>query len=193
MKEYLYIQIEYGENYGQNALTKHCKTDINSILTLNLRTNMYKTQKLIIIFLITSLFGYGTLFAQTGENSLQPREFTILDGTVTLEIQKFITPFYGISFRITDMNINMQSGGYFEVRKKGNFYIVNDRRYRDLNRGIETYFRSRLQRFCNDYYGDKDVLWTEFVKEGGLQFFMDILNYIIDDEFLNAPSNDRYG
>ena len=154
---------------------------------------MDKMRILIIIFLITSFFGYGTLFAQTGEESLQPRQFTILDGTVTLEIQKFITPFHGISFRITDRNINMGSGGYFEVRKRGNFYIVDDRRYRDLNRGIETYFRSMLQQFANDHYNDRNVLWTEFVKEGGLQFFIDTLNYIIDDEFLNAPFNDKYG
>jgi hypothetical protein len=140
-----------------------------------------------------SLANYGTLFAQASEESLRPRQFTILGGTVTFEIQKFVTPFYGIGFRIIDRNKNMGSGTYFEVRKSGNFYIVDDRRYRNLKDGIEIYFRTQLQRFSNDYYGDKNVLWLEFVKEGGLEFFMDILIDVIDDEFLNAPFNDSYG
>jgi hypothetical protein len=142
---------------------------------------------------MTSLVNYGTLFAQTSEESLQPRQFTIFDGTATFEIQKFITPFYGIGFRIRDKNKNMRSGTYFEVRKKGNLYIVDNKRYRNLKDGIETYFRTEFQRFSNDHYGDKNVLWLEFVKEGGLEFFMDILIDIIDDEFLNAPFNDSYG
>jgi hypothetical protein len=142
---------------------------------------------------MTSLVSYGTSFAQTSEESLQPRQFTILDGTVTFEIRKFITPFYGISFRIADRNKNMGSGTYFEVRKRDDFYIIDDRRYRNLKDGIKAYFRTQLQQFSNNYYGVKNVLWLDFVKDGGLELFTDILIDVIDDEFLNAPFNDSYG
>ena len=126
------------------------------------------------------------------------KKITVLNGTVILEMEKFTTPFYGISMRFTDKRINMGSGGYVEIRKVENGYAIDGKVYSAIEEGLKDYLKDYLERrFKNfeDRLGPdrKGTYWRAFVDEGKVRLFIDIINGFIDDEFLNAPFNEEWG
>ncbi len=128
---------------------------------------------------------------QTNKVSPELREIAILDGTVVLEVSKGVE-FPCIGLRLYDNNINRQLGTYLEIKKRGKYYLIENKKYINMNDGIEIYLKDLFEGFYDDKkYGRK--VWSAFVEEGGLQLFIEIANDIIDDEFLNSPLNDTYG
>ena len=142
-------------------------------------------RKLIIIFFTALCVGRGTLLAQTNKKLLQPIEFTMLKGTVSMILQNNLTPDNMIALRVTDRSINMQSGGIFEVRKLGDFFIINGKRYNNLNNGLKDYFKDHLERMFNNINSYTNILWPSFVEEGGLRFFIDVIQTFINDKYSN--------
>ncbi len=124
---------------------------------------------------------------------LSPREITILDGTVVLEMSKG-EDFPCIGLRLSDKSKNSGLGTYLEIKKRGEFYLVEseNKKYRNLDQGIEDYLKNLFDGFYDNKKDSKKV-WSAFVKEGGLQLFIDITKKFIDDEFLNSPFNETYG
>jgi len=125
------------------------------------------------------------------------KKIAIYNGRVYLEMEKFTTPFYGISMRFTDKNLNLGSGGYLEVRKVKNGYAIDreDNVYSTLDGGLESYLKDYLERMSEDFYRNnfhKDAYWPIFVEEGKVKLFIDIIKSFIDDEFLNAPFNEEW-
>jgi hypothetical protein len=154
--------------------------------------------KLLMVFFIVSFADCKALFAQTDERYLNSREPPAFDDSVVIEIKKVAEPFYGISLRFTDRNINKVLTSIFAMRKRGASYIVDDKQYDNINAGIEDYLKNLFDRIFNEFYYndetlDKNTEWSEFVENGTFQFLMDSMDTLIDIYFLNAPFYDSDG
>lgn len=150
---------------------------------------------LLLVLLSVALQPNKTISAQTAE--IRSRKIFILDGTVILEISEGVN-FSCIGIRLTDKKLNWQTGTYMEIKKWGKFYLTeewNGKKYANINAGLEDYLKNIFIDFYNGMgkKGSGRKVWLEFVKDGGLQIFIDFSNKIIDDEFLNSPFNDIYG
>jgi len=136
-----------------------------------------------------------TVSTQTAE--ARSKEISVLDGTVILEISEG-TDFPCIGMHFGDKNLNRGFGTYMEIKKRGEFYIMyqwKGKEYANMNEGIEDVLK---EHFISFYEGQKqeergEEVWSAFVNEGGLQSFIDFVNEIIDDGFLNSPFNETYG
>ena len=120
--------------------------------------------------------------------------FTVLGEDIELEISEGVDfPCIGISFG--DNNLNMGFGTYMEVKKQGKYYLIEDKKYTNMNKGIEKYLKKLFTDFYEREHEKKrgKKVWKAFIKDGGLQKFIDFANEIIDDEFLNSPFNEIYG
>jgi hypothetical protein len=121
----------------------------------------------------------------------------VLDGTVILEISEG-DEFPCIGIHLTDINLNKQTGTYIEIKRRGEFYLMDEsceKMYTNINDGIEDVLN---EIFIEFYEWQKqrergEIVWSAFVKENGLQLFIDFVNEIINDEFLNSPFNEFYG
>ena len=125
------------------------------------------------------------------------KQISILDGTVLLVISEGVT-FPCIGIRLTDKSLNMGLGTYMEIKKRGEFYLMEDwyeQKYSNINDGIEEYLNEIFIDFYNGLRQEErgEIVWSAFVQENGLQLFIDFANEIIDDEFLNSPFNEIYG
>lgn len=97
-----------------------------------------------------------------------------------------------IWLRLFDKKRNTEYGHFFEIRKREEKYIIQGKKYHTLNHAVEAY----LKRSFESFYSDKSYCrneWEAFVNEGGLQQFIDFVNELVDDEFLNAPFGEIYG
>lgn len=128
---------------------------------------------------------------------LSPQKIAILDGTVTLELRKGVD-FPCIGLQLADKNINMGLGTYLEIKKSGEFYLMEYRyklkQYNSIDKAVEEYLKDLFENFYDNKdkkYGKK--VWAAFVQEGGLKHFLEIAKQFIDDEFLNSPFNETYG
>jgi hypothetical protein len=110
------------------------------------------------------------------------KKFTARNGTISLEMEKFIVPFYGISMRLDDNNTNWGSGGYIEIRKVKDGYVYSNKVYSTID---ETLINC-LEFYLREY-------WDIFVEEGKGWLLIDTIKSFIDDEFLTAPFNDKWG
>ena len=122
--------------------------------------------------------------------SSNPREITILNGAVVFKIHEPSDDFLCIG--IEDMKRGNRT--CVEIKKRGNFYLtqVDGKQYRSLDEAINDYWKGYFKRHYQDKkYGKK--VWSAFIKEGGLQLFIDIAKEICNDEFLNSPFNEIYG
>ncbi|MDR2835925.1 MAG: hypothetical protein LBV69_07015 [Bacteroidales bacterium] len=125
------------------------------------------------------------------------KEISVLNGTVILEISEGVE-FHCIGIRLNDKNLNMGLGTCIEIKKRGEFYFTDEwsgKKHTNINDAIEGTLKEIFIRF---YKGEKQKkrgkkVWSAFVKEDGLQLFIDFVNEIIDDEFLNSPFNETYG
>jgi hypothetical protein len=149
----------------------------------------------LLVCLFASLFGCMRAVSpvQNAEDSGVPKEveeildfgakkITVRNGTISLEMEKFIVPFYGISMRISDKNTNRGSGGYIEIRKVKDGYVYSNEVYST----IEEALKNCLEDYLDEY-------WKVFVEEGKVQLLIETINSFIDDEFLTAPFNDKWG
>ncbi|MDR1760884.1 MAG: hypothetical protein LBR55_00390 [Bacteroidales bacterium] len=117
-----------------------------------------------------------------------------------VELKKIIIP-------ILDNEIEFREGGsfpcivheiwgsssYFEIKRRDGKYVIEGRKYKTIDEGIEEYLQYEFFRY---YYKDNEQwkkVWEAFVKEDGLQQVIDFINEIIDDEFLESPNNTTYG
>ena len=125
------------------------------------------------------------------------KEIFILDKMVRLEISEGFD-FHCIGMRLSDENLNLGEGTYMEIKKQGNFYFLNhqkDKKYSNMEDGIEDALKELFIDFYNRNHTKKQgkKVWSAFLKEGGLQQFIDFANEIIDENFLNSPFNEIYG
>jgi|GEM_PF-5272662 len=157
---------------------------------------MKKALLLILIAIVPFFCGYG-------QNQIEEiveertKEIFILDGTVVMEISEgFDFPCIGI--RLSDKTLNWGLGTYIEIKKRGDIYLMRQwdgKEYTTMQDGIE----DELKDIILGFYEDKDQeergleVWKDFVYEGGLQSFMDFVNEVVDDEFLNSSFNETYG
>ena len=112
-----------------------------------------------------------------------------------------------MTFSVLDNEIELREGGsfpcvvheiwgsssYFEIKRRDGKYVIEGRKYKTIDDGIEEYFRYDFFRY---YYKDDEQwkkVWETFVKDGSLQKVIDFINEIIDDEFLDLPINTTYG
>ena len=122
----------------------------------------------------------------------------MLDGTVTFELSESRGDFQCIGMHFSDRELNMGFGTYMEIKKRGEFYLMyqwKGKKYTNMNDGIEDVLKEHFADFY-DRHEQKErgkKAWAAFVEEGGLQLFIDFVNEIIDDEFLNSPFNEIYG
>jgi hypothetical protein len=121
----------------------------------------------------------------------------VLDGTVILEVSEGVN-FPCIGIRLTDRSLNMQLGTYMEIKKRGEFYLMEDwygKKYSNINDGIEDVLNEIFMEFYDEMRQEEigEIVWSAFIREDGLQLFIDFANEIIDDEFLNSPFNETYG
>jgi hypothetical protein len=130
------------------------------------------------------------------ETARRTKEISMLDGTVTLEVRKGVDfPCIGIS--LNDKTLNTGMGTYIEIKKRGEFYLIEEwkgKKYTNMNDGLTDALKDIFNRFY-DGKGQKKrgkKVWSAFVKEGGLQSFIDFANETIDDEFLSSPFNEEY-
>ncbi|MDH6354209.1 hypothetical protein M2132_000536 [Dysgonomonas sp. PH5-45] len=126
------------------------------------------------------------------------KKISILNGSAVLEMEKSVDEFPCIVLRLADKNIKMSTGTYLEIKRQDGFYLIkvkyDPKRYRTIDKGIEDYLKELFARFYEDKdkkYGKK--VWAAFVKEGGLQLFIETAKEYIDDEFLDSPFNEIYG
>ncbi len=138
--------------------------------------------------------GTEMLPAQAADDALEPVKITILDGTVTLEMDKCIE-FDCIGIQFGDKTLNWGTGTYLEIKKMGEYYVIEGKKYVTINEAIKAYLKELILDFYDRNTSDrlgKDV-WAAFVEEGGLQLFLDTAAEYIDDEFLTSPLNTIYG
>ena len=150
--------------------------------------------KKVIVILSVVIFGAMQATSQTN-NTPNPREISILDGATVIEVRKSESDFLCIVIRVSDKNVKKSSGGCLEVKKRGEYYMTmaDGKRYRSFDKMMSDYWKDDFKRFYRDdkKYGKK--VWSAFVKEGGLQLFIDITKEFCDDEFLNSPFDEIYG
>jgi hypothetical protein len=125
------------------------------------------------------------------------KEISVFGGTVILRISEGVQ-FPCIGINLGDNNLNMGCGTYMEIKKRGEFYFMDywiGKKYTDINDGIEDFLKDFFISFYDDQKQKKrgKKIWSAFLKEDGLQLFIDFVNEIIDDEFLNSPFNETYG
>ena len=141
----------------------------------------------LLVCLFASLFGCMRAVSpvQTAEETLDfgAKKITVRNETVSLEVEKFIVPFYGISMRISDENTNRGSGGYIEIRKVEDGYAYGKGKVYST---IEETLKNCLEDYLDEY-------WNIFVEEDKVQLLIETINSFIDDEFLTAPFNDKWG
>jgi hypothetical protein len=161
---------------------------------------MRKINKLFIVTLILALLS-AILQAQAiipiQFTETRQIEITVLDGTVILEASEG-DEFPCIGIRLTDMKLNRQLGTYMEIKKRGEFYLMEEWfgiKYSNINDGIEDFLNDIFMEFY-EWHGQEErgeIVWSAFVQEDGLQLFINFVNEVIDDEFLNSPFNEMYG
>lgn len=123
------------------------------------------------------------------------KEISVLDGTITLEMSESRGDFQCIGIQFSDKNINSGVGTYIEIKKRNGDYLIWGEKDSNMNKVIEKYLKNDL---FKSFYNKKDKkrgkkVWIAFVKEGGLQSFIDFASEIADEEFLNSPFNEIYG
>jgi hypothetical protein len=136
----------------------------------------------------------------TGSYKLQAhyiKKFSVLDGTVTFELSESRGDFHCIGMRFSDDELNMGYGTYMEIKKRREYYLMHQwkgKKYTNMNDGIEDVLKEHFTDFYKGELQDRGKkAWAAFVEEGGLQLFIDFVNEMIDDEFLNSPFNEIYG
>lgn len=149
--------------------------------------------------ILFALLAFAFTAKANGVGSLRERpvEITILGGDATLEMSGGIE-FPCIGIRFSDKQVNAGMGTYLEVKRQGNSYLVkvkyDPKKFSTIDKGIEAYLKELFARF----YEEKDKrygkqVWKAFVKEGGLQKFIEVAKENIDDDFLDSPFNEIYG
>lgn len=138
-----------------------------------------------------------TILLASAQVKADSKEITVLDGSVVMEMN-IGGDFPCIGIHFSDHNINCGRGTYLEIKRDGDFYLIkvkyDPEKFRTIDKGIEVYLKDLFKRF----YADKNrkhgkKVWSAFVKEGGLQLFIDTAKEWIDDEFLDTPFNEIYG
>ncbi len=124
----------------------------------------------------------------------QTAGISVLDGRVTLELAAGGDDFYCIGIRFSDNSLNRGCGTYIEIKQRdGSFLLYPEgKRYATIDDAIKDFLEDLVRRHYDNKKQGKKV-WAAFVKEGGLQQFIDFAGKVIDDEFLNTPFNDIYG
>lgn len=149
--------------------------------------------------LLFAVFAFAFTARAGGAESLRERpvEITLLDGDVTLEMSGGVE-FPCIGIQLSDKNVRAGMGTCLEVKRDGNSYLVkvkyDPRKFSTIDKGIEAYLKELFARFYEEKdkgYGKR--VWKAFVKEGGLQTFIDVAKEYIDDDFLDSPFNEIYG
>ena len=157
--------------------------------------------KKVTLLLFAFLFGAIQANAQQEQKMKDDAsKITILDGAVVLEISSAeiqkSDDFHCMGFHLFDKNISKGLGTCLEMKRKGEFYIVEIeykyKQFRSIEDGIEAYLKDVLKKFHQNKKYSKKV-WKAFVKEGGLQSFINISKEYIDEEFLTSPFNEIYG